>query len=96
VAHSLRSRCDRNDIGPSLDPVKVIGPLLHHLAALADELCPVVRRAEAIRYSVRELKLDHFRFVFQFLMQDRARHRPETVAGYLGAGIVAKPPKRSI
>ncbi len=58
---------------PDPDPVELIGPLLHHLAALATIFygCRPVQG-----YPVqRELMLDPVRFVLQFLVQNHGNHR---------------------
>lgn len=62
---------------------------VNHLAALLDELRAVAGRAKVIRNRVRELVLDHLRLLLKLLMQDRSRHRAESMPGDLGTGVVA-------
>lgn len=77
-------------LGAGLELVEIIRPLLHHLAAFLDELGTVIGSPERIRHAVRELVLDNLGLDVQFLMQDRACHGAEAVAGDFGLRVIAQ------
>lgn len=68
--------------------VQIVGPCLHHRAALLDELGTVVGHAQGVRHLVGKLVLDALGLVAKFFVQDGARHGPEAVAGDFGSGGV--------
>lgn len=45
--------------GSRFQRVQVVSPNLHHLAALAEELCPIVCSAKCIWHLMSKLMLDH-------------------------------------
>jgi len=51
-------RTDRNYVGTSCEVIEIVGPLLHHLAALGQVLGKVVAGAHRIPIAVCKLALD--------------------------------------
>jgi hypothetical protein len=69
--------------GLSPDRVKIIRPLLHHLASGRQMRGAVILVPIRIAHRVRKLVLDIVWPYIPNLVEDRARHRPETVPGHL-------------
>jgi hypothetical protein len=63
--------------------VEVVGPCLHHGAALFNELRPAVGPAQAVAHGVGELGFDDRLGNPQALGQHRASHRAKAVARHL-------------
>jgi hypothetical protein len=56
--HCSRSALNRHDVGTCAQPVKVVAPILHHIATLIDSLCAVVGIPNFVAFRVRELESD--------------------------------------
>jgi len=65
------SRLNRRNLGPpiSLKSIKVICPRLHHIAALAESLSPVISGAYFVPRRMGELALDHVPIEAEFVEQ---------------------------
>ena len=63
--------------------VEIVGPALHHLAALRQMSRAVVRRSERIPHGMRLLVLNVVDAVAEHLVQECPRERPEAVYGHL-------------
>src|SRR5665213_4296629 len=60
---SVGGRCsrralNRHDVGTCAQPVKVVAPILHHLATLIEPLCAVVGIPNFVALRMRELEFD--------------------------------------
>jgi len=67
---------EQDHLRPRRELVQVVGPPLHHHAALVEEPRAVVGPPERIFYRVRELVLDQVDALVQPLVEQRARNRP--------------------
>jgi len=80
---SPRHFLERQDLRARLNLIKVIAPELHHLPPFVQVGRTVVSAAVRIAYSVRKLVLDVLRADVEHLVEYRAGHGPEAVAGHL-------------
>lgn len=67
---------------PCLDPVKIVGPRLHHLPALCKVGSTVVGPAVWVSYGMSKLMLYEIRPHLQDLIKDGPCHGPEAMTGH--------------
>ena len=70
----------------SEEPVEVVSPPLHHLAALVEIFRAVIRGADGVSLHVGKLTLYHVRGE-AVLVQERGGHAAEAVGGHLACAV---------
>src|SRR5437879_1447527 len=84
---------ERHDVSAGTQTVETVGPCLHHLPPLGKPLRFVVGGADLVALRVGELQLDDIGRK-ALLIEERARHAAEPMAGLLLACVSHAPQSR--